>query len=174
MSCDICVTFVCATCHMIMSRDRCHMWHLCTWIKNLFCNDRIWVRVIAIKNWPNWPCVAESKWITWFRLCCSQFSDMDMVDHWSDREGHRYSNISNQCWKWLLGSMHLVQRAQDSEQRPKFVSGHRQELIEIQHIHWKKKLLSIIFISKLTLIGKFLKPFHWKTHPSKNHEYLFS
>ena len=22
--------------------------------------------------------------------------------------------------------------------------------------------------------GKFLRPFYWKTHPSKNHEYLFS
>ena len=26
----------------------------------------------------------------------------------------------------------------------------------------------------LTLIGKFLRPFYWKTRPTKNHEYLFS
>ena len=24
----------------------------------------------------------------------------------------------------------------------------------------------------LTLIGKFLRPFYWKTHPSKNHEFF--
>ena len=24
------------------------------------------------------------------------------------------------------------------------------------------------------ICGKFLRPFYWKTHPSKNHEYLFS
>ena len=26
----------------------------------------------------------------------------------------------------------------------------------------------------LTRIDKFLRPFYWKTHPSKNNEYLFS
>ena len=34
--------------------------------------------------------------------------------------------------------------------------------------------LSFIFNPYLQISGTFLRPFYWKTHPSKNHEYLFS
>ena len=42
--------------------------------------------------------------------------------------------------------------------------------------NWKNRNFQIIRVlfDILTLIGKFLRPFYWKTHPSKNPEYLFS